>query len=95
MNIHIGICMTIGKGSHIQLYVKNLNMKSSTDAELVAVNDSMVQALWTRQFLTAQENIALKQPHTKTTVPIVLANIGKTSSSQRAQHLNVWVFFHN
>jgi len=53
-------------------------MESSTDAELVAVNDAMGQALWTRQFLAAQENMSLQQPHTKITV--ILSKNGKTLS---------------
>jgi len=53
-------------------------MESSTDAELVAVNDAMGQALWTRKFLAAQENMSLQQPHTKITV--ILSKNGKTLS---------------
>lgn len=60
--------MTVGKVKH-KLYCKQkLNMESSTDAELVAVHDAMGKALWTRQFLAAQENMSVQQPHTKITV---------------------------
>jgi len=33
---------------------QQLNTKSSTQAELVAIDDAMAQALWNRHFLAAQ-----------------------------------------
>jgi len=33
---------------------QKINSKSSTEAELVAINDAMGQVLWTRHFLAAQ-----------------------------------------
>jgi len=47
--------MTLGKGiTYSTLWKQKLNTKSSTEAELVAIDNTMVQILWTRQFLTAQ-----------------------------------------
>jgi len=47
--------MTLGKGiTYSTLWKQKLNTKSSTEAELVAFDNTMVQILWTRQFLTAQ-----------------------------------------
>jgi len=51
MKSHTGIYMTLGKGAPYTASCKQkLNTKSSTEAELVAVDDSMGQVLWTRQF---------------------------------------------
>jgi hypothetical protein len=55
MNSHTGGAMTLGKGivygtsTHQQL-----NTQSSTECELVGVNDVMPQLSWTRYFIEAQ-----------------------------------------
>jgi hypothetical protein len=43
------------KRRHIlHIHKKETQYKSSTEAELVAIDDAMAQVLWTRQFLAAQ-----------------------------------------
>ena len=52
---HSGMTMTMGKGAITSLSRKQkLNTRSSTEAELVAVDDCMAQVLWTKCFLDAQ-----------------------------------------
>ena len=47
--------MTLGKGTTYSTSSKQkMNMKSSTEVELVAINDSIGQVLWTSHFLAAQ-----------------------------------------
>ena len=47
MRCHSGIYMTLGKGTTYSTSSKQkLNMKSSTEAELVAIDNSMRQVLW-------------------------------------------------
>jgi len=55
MKSHTVIFMTIGKGdAYTSSCKQKLNMKSSTEAELVAIDNAMGQVLWTRHFLAAQ-----------------------------------------
>ncbi|KAI2512927.1 Reverse transcriptase (RNA-dependent DNA polymerase) [Fragilaria crotonensis] len=55
MRSHTGGVMTLGKGAIYGTSTRQkINTKSSTEAELVGVNDILPQALWTRYFLEAQ-----------------------------------------
>ena len=55
MKSHTGSVMTLGKGAIYGSSTRQrINTKSSTESELVAVNDVMPQILWTRYFLEIQ-----------------------------------------
>ena len=55
MRSHTGATMTLGKGCPYSISSKQkVNTRSSTEAELVGVNDGMALVLWTRLFLEAQ-----------------------------------------
>lgn len=55
MRSHTGACGSLCKGMfYSSLGKQKLNTQSSTEAELVGVDDTMSKILWTRQFLQAQ-----------------------------------------
>ena len=55
MKSHTGATMSLGKESVYSTSVRQkLNTKSSTEDELVGVDDVMPQVIWTRYFLEAQ-----------------------------------------
>ena len=60
----------------------------------MAVDDAMGQVLWTRHFLSAQgvhvPTMAIYQDNMST---ILLAEIGRSSSSKRTRHINVQYYF--
>ncbi len=66
MRGHTGGGLTLGRGFPISASTKQkLNTRSSTESELVGVNDMMPIILWTRYFLLAQgygiiENLLLQ-----------------------------------
>ena len=52
---HTGATMTLGKGCPISMSSKQkINTRSSTEAELIGINDALTMILWVRLFLQAQ-----------------------------------------
>ena len=92
---HTGGVLTLGKGATISQSTKHkLNSRSSTEAEIIAVDDGMAILLWTRLFLEAQgiiidDNILYQDNQSAT----LLEKNGKASSSKRTRHLNIRFFF--
>jgi hypothetical protein len=95
MKSHTGATMSLGKGAAYSRSMRQrLNTKSSTEAELVGVDDVMPQVLWTRYFLEAQgytvrDSIIYQDNQSS----ILLEKNGKRSSSKRTRHINIRYFF--
>ena len=95
MRSHTGAVMTVGKGAAYATSKKQkLNTKSSTEAELVAVDDVLAQVIWTRNFINAQGHTTgpstLYQDNQSA---ILLEENGMASSSRRTRHINIRYFF--
>jgi hypothetical protein len=95
MRGHTGGGLTMGRGYPIVCSTKQkLNTRSSTESELVGVDDMMPSILWARYFLKAQgykvnDNVIFQD--NKSTM--LLERNGKASSSKRTKHINVRYFF--
>ena len=95
MRGHTGMIMTMGKGAIMSASKKQkLNSKSSTESELIGVDDVISQILWGRNFIqslgyTVEHNI-LFQDNQST---ILLASNGKLSSSSKTKHIKHRYFF--
>jgi hypothetical protein len=95
MKSHTGATMSLGEGCVYSMSTKQkLNTRSSTEAELVAVNDAMSKILWTRLFIQAQgyrvsDNIVYQDNQSA----MLLENNGKLSSSKRTRHLEIRFFY--
>ncbi len=87
--------MIYGSGAPITLSRKQkLNTRSSTESELVGVDDAINLILWAKLFLEAQgyqvvDNILYQDNQSA----ILLAKNGKRSSSKRTRALNIRYFF--
>ena len=94
MKSHTGATMTMGRGSAFNLSSKQkINTGSSTEAELVGVNDALSQMVWSRHFLEAQgycleDNICYQDNESA----MKLENNGKRSSTKRTRHLHIRYF---
>jgi hypothetical protein len=88
MKSHTGAVMSICKGTqYASSKRQKLNTRSSTEAELVAVDDVMAQVMWTRYFLEAQgyevkENI-IYQDNQST---MLLEKNGRKSIGKRSEN---------
>jgi hypothetical protein len=91
---HTGTVITVGTGA---IYCKSgkqkLVAKSSTEAELIGLSDSLSQVLWTRNFLMSQghpmQPAVIAQDNKST---IALAEKGR-STSGRTRHVSIRYFF--
>jgi hypothetical protein len=97
MRGHTGGGLTMGRGFPISVSTKQkLNTRSSTESELVGVDDMMPIICWTHYFLLSQgygiiviENLLLQDNKSS----ILLERNGRASSGKRTRHINIRYFF--
>ena len=95
MRGHTGGGLTLGRGFPIVTSTnQKLNTCSSTESELVGVDDMMPSILWSRYFLEAQgyevnDNVIFQDNQST----MLLETNGKASSSKRTKQINVRYFF--
>jgi hypothetical protein len=70
-----------------------LNTKSSTEAELVGVNDILPQVLWTKYFFQEQGYFCADSVIYQDNKSAMLENDGRSSSNRRTCHINIHYYF--
>ena len=93
---HTGAVMTMGDGAIQAISRKQkLNTRSSTESELVGVDDVSTMILWTKLFLEAQ-GYEIKQNviYQDNKSAILLEINGKRSAGKRSRALNIRYFYH-
>ena len=94
MKSHTGAIMSFGQGAAQAFSFKQkINTRSSTEAELVAVDDMMGQVLWTKRFLREMGydmRTIIEQDNTST---IKLEKNGRASAGKRSRHIDIRYFF--
>jgi hypothetical protein len=95
MKSQTGTVITFGQGAVYSKSTKQkLVSKSSTEAELIGLTDSMSQILWTRYFLQEQGyDIGAVRVYQDNRSAMLLAEKGVISSSRRTRHINIRYFF--
>ena len=102
---HTGACLTLEHDSIISISAKQqINSKSSTEAELVGIDDAMTLVMWMKYFFESQVwsaniNCPLKPLGSDVTIEQdntsgIQLEINKwKSSSKRTKHINVRYFY--
>jgi len=95
MRRHTGVLLSMGVRAIYRSSTKQkLNTRSSTEAELVGVNDALPQVLWTRQFL-GEQGFRDTDPviYQDNQSAILLEKHGRGSSGKRTRHIDVSYYF--
>jgi hypothetical protein len=92
---HTGATMTMGEGVLCSISTKQKVMsRSSTEAELIAVDDVISKIMWSKLFIEAQGfEILLTIIYRDNTSSMKLELNGKASSGKRTRHLNIKYFY--
>ena len=92
---HTGAVMMMNHGAMFAMSSKQkLNNRSSTEAELVGVNDAMTMILWMKHFIEAQgypvrENVIYQDNESS----MKLEKYGRQSSGKKTRHLDIRYYF--
>ena len=95
MRGHTGGTLTMGQGFPLAKSTKHkLNTCSSTESELVAVDDLIPQILWARLFMKAQgievkDNILYQDNKSS----MLLEQNGRASISKCTKHINIRYYY--
>ena len=93
MKSHTGGVFTLGKGSLKTISAKQkLNTRSSTEAEIVAVDDVLTQAIWSQNFINALGYSTKTIMHQDNTSSMLLEKNGMESVGKRSRHINIRYF---
>lgn len=95
MKSHTGGTMTLGKGSPDSSSLKQkVNSRSSTESELISIDDLVSKVLWTRRFIEAQGfvvkfNVVFRD----NTSAMKLEENGRMSTGKRTRHFDIKYFY--
>ncbi len=95
MKSHTGAVFTMGKGAIISGSNKQkANSRSSTESEIIAVDDKIAKVLWMKRFLGWQGfTVKLNIIYQDNTSSMKLEENGKESSGKRTRHFDIKYFY--
>jgi hypothetical protein len=95
MKSHTGAVFTMGKGAIMSGSTKQkVNSRSSTESELIGVDDKIAKILWAKRFLEWQSfKVKLNIIYQDNTSTIKLEENGKESSGKRTRHFDIKYFY--
>ena len=95
MKSHTGAVLIMGKGGVICESTKQkVNSRSSTEAELVAVDDKIAKIMWTKRFIEHQGfKVMINIIYQDNESTIKLEVNGKESSGKRTCHFDIKYFY--
>ena len=91
---HTGVIISLGRGAvHVRSGKQKIVTKSSTEAELVGLSDSLSQGIWTREFILGQGyTMGPADVFQDNQSTMALAAKGR-STSDRTRHIHIRYFF--
>jgi hypothetical protein len=95
MKSHTGAIFTMGKGAILSSSTKQkVVTRSSTESELVGVDDKISKVLWMKRFLEWQEfKVKTNIVYQDNTSTMKLEEKGKESSGKRTRHFEIKYFY--
>eukprot|EP00957_Ditylum_brightwellii_P016061 1210175-Ditylum_brightwellii.AAC.1 len=92
---HTGAMFIMSKGTIYSTSTKQqVNSRSSTKAELIAVNDTISKIIWTKKFVESQGlKVKLNVLYQYNESTLKLAKNGKESSGKRTCHFDIKYFY--
>ena len=95
MRSHTRACMTLGKGMICTFSNKQkVNSRSSTEAELIAVDDKVSKVMWTKRFIEHQGfNVKLNIIYQDNMSSLKLETNGMESTGKRTRHFDIKLFY--
>jgi hypothetical protein len=95
MRSHTGASMTLGNGTILSDSTKQkVNARSSTECEMIAVDDTLSKILWSKRFIEAQGfKVNFNIVYQDNTSAIKLETNGKASSGKRTRHFDIKFFY--
>ena len=95
MKSHTGSTFTLGKGAISSSSTKQkVNSRSTTEAELIGVDDKIAKVIWTKKFIEAQDfKVKLNIIYQDNTSTIKLLNNRRLSSGKRTRHFDIRLFY--
>jgi hypothetical protein len=91
---HTGATMSLGHGVICSVSTKQkVNTRSSTEAELVGLEDVISKVLWTKRFVEAQGFKISTNIYRDNTSSMKLEENGRASASKRTRHFNIKYFY--
>jgi hypothetical protein len=94
MRSQTGYVLLFGKGAIICSSRKqNINTRSSTEAEIVAVDDAVGHVLWVARFVQSQGYDIQNTLYQDNRSAILLENNGRASAGKRSRHMDIRYYF--
>jgi hypothetical protein len=95
MKSHTGSNMTLGRGCIVSICTKQkTNSRSSTEAELISLDDILSKVLWTRRFIEAQGiKVTMNVIYRDNTSSMKLEEGGRQSCGKRTRHFDIKYFY--
>jgi hypothetical protein len=92
---HTGATMTLGEGTLSSVSTKQkVMLQSSTEAELVGLDDVISKVLWSKLFIEAQgHTVKTTVIYRDNTSSMKLEQNGKASLGKRTRHFNIKYFY--